>query len=88
MNNRLRDFVVQIIRQQWPASGGRLPSETVQRQLLDMGEDVPEGAMTEIFDRLTDRGLIRTSTGPVNQAATLAHGAVDIIQVAPELLSR
>ncbi len=85
MDNRLREIVLQIIRETWAANEGGLASETIHRQLLDLGESVPEGAMDEIFSRLESRHLIRTFK-PINSAGVNVHGGVVITQVDSQLL--
>jgi hypothetical protein len=85
MDNRLREIVLQIIRETWAANEGGLASETIHRQLLDLGESVPEGAMDEIFSRLESRHLIRTAK-PLGSAGIKAHGGIVITYVDPSLL--
>ncbi len=84
MDTRLANLVLQVIRENW-SNDKQLRSEVIHQQLLARGEQVPEGALHEIFQALEHKRLIRTS-GSLNNAGIQAHGSVTMTGDDPCLL--
>ncbi len=85
MDNRLHRLVLEAIIDRWQQGERAIASEDVYTQLVNAGEQIPEGAMAEIFEDLESRGLIR-GPGFINSDGIKTHGSVVVTWVNPDLL--
>ena len=99
MNTRLRRLVIEAILDYWQKQrtagctiseesfdmlGSPLESSALYKQLVDVGEDVSEYAMSEILGDLRSSRLIRASLWP-DRIAVRTHGNMTIVGVSPYL---
>jgi hypothetical protein len=99
VNTRLRGLIIEAILDYWQKqrAAGRtvsegpfdmlessLESRNLYERLVDVGEDVPEYAMSEILEDLRNSRLIRTSLWP-DRIAVRTHGNMTIMGVSPYL---
>jgi len=99
VNTRLRRLVIEAILDYWQKQrtagctiseesfdmlGSPLESSALYKQLVDVGEDVSEYAMSEILGDLRSSRLIRASLWP-DRIAVRTHGNMTIVGVSPYL---
>lgn len=80
MNTELERKIRNIIKNDYGFGNQNIGSEEIYDKLIAAGEEVPELAMAEVFDKLKKEGLIR---GPayMNRDAAHKHGAYSIMWV-------
>jgi hypothetical protein len=86
MNEHLAKLIAEIIREKWDDINETIYSEGIHEELIARGEEVPEGAMSEIFDIFTRARLIDGKRF-VDRAGNQEHGAMRIESVDLALLS-
>ena len=58
MNQNLAVAIANLLREKWDLALGPLYSETIYKELIAQGHQVPEGDMKEIFDKFIQAGII------------------------------
>lgn len=79
---QLKRLVLATLVEMWPHVNGTLSSEDIYMRLVNDGKEIPEGAMSTIFEELEDQGLIRGAK-PLKRTAVKQHGGVVITWVNP-----
>ncbi len=74
----LEQLVIKTISDIWSQSNGLLDSKDVYQRLIDSDVDVPENALTNIFNNLEKDGMIKISIKFHNREAAKKHGAIVI----------
>lgn len=80
MNFELERKIRNILKNDYGFGDQNIESEEIYNKLITAGEEVPEMAMCDVFDKLKKEGLIK---GPryMNSDAVKKHGAYAIMWV-------
>ena len=85
MDTHMMRLVRQAVLARWETGQRRIESADVYHHLLALGEDVPTGALQEIFAVLQQRGAIEATPWDDVEAVAV-HGGLSITWIDPTKL--
>jgi hypothetical protein len=77
---QLREMVLDVLVARWDGGEREIDCEDVYGELVDAGEEIPEGAMEKVFQDLEGEGLIECREHP-DRDTVKEHGMVVVTWV-------
>jgi hypothetical protein len=82
MDRRLATLVGTALLRRWETGQRQIESEAVYHELVAAGEEIPDGALRQVFAGLFERGVLGGTLWEEGEAAQM-HGGASITWLDP-----